>query len=84
MPTKTLSSVRAARLKSIDRTLELTWINQHGREYQGEWVVLDGDRLIGHGPEPGPLVTLARTQGAERPLVTRIKEESAASAGGWL
>ena len=84
MRARTLPPVRPARLKPIDRTHELAWISQHGREYQGEWVVLDGSRLIGHGVDPEPLVERARSQGVERPLVTRIEEESIASTGGWL
>ncbi len=84
MPAKTLPPVRPARLKSIDRSHELAWINQYGCEYRGEWVVLDGNRLIAHGVDPGPLVERARSQGVERPLVTRIEEEPIASTGGWL
>jgi hypothetical protein len=84
MPARTLPRVRPARLKAIDRSPELAWIARHGREYQGEWVVLDGERLIGHGVDPGPLVERARSQGVERPLVARIQEEPTASTGGWL
>ena len=84
MPVRTLPPVRPARLEPIDRSDELTWITQHRREYQGEWVVLDGNRLIGHGHDPVPLVKRARLQGIERPLVTRIEEEPIASTGGWL
>lgn len=83
MPARTLPPVGPARLKSIDRSAELAWIAEHRRQYQGEWVVLDGSRLIGHGVDPGALVERARSQGVERPLVTRIEEESA-STGGWL
>ena len=56
MPVKTSVGVRPARLKTIDRRRELAWIAQHGREYPGEWVVLDGNHLIGHGLNPKPLV----------------------------
>jgi hypothetical protein len=84
MPVRTSAPVRTARLKAIDRTQELAWIAQHGREYPGEWVVLEGNRLIGHGVDPKPLVERARSQGVERPLVTRIEVEPTASMGGWL
>ena len=84
MSVRTLPRVRQARLRSIDRTQEFAWIAEHRREYQGKWVVLDGNRLIGHGVDPGPLVEQARSQGVERPLVTRIEEEPIASMGGWL
>ena len=31
---------------STGRQLEITWIKQHGQEYRGKWIALDGDRLI--------------------------------------
>lgn len=84
MPARTLPPVRPARLRPIDRSRELAWISQHRSEYAGEWVVLDGGQLIGHGDDPGLLVERARAQGVQRPLVTRIEEEPIASTGGWL
>lgn len=32
------------------RTAEFAWIQAHAYEYPGEWIVLDGDRLLAHGP----------------------------------
>ena len=29
-----------------DSTRELRWLTEHAREYAGQWVALDGDRLI--------------------------------------
>ena len=84
MPEKTLPEVRRARLRPVDRTSELAWIAEHGSEYRGEWVVLDGKRLIAHGSDPQSLFKQARFQGVEGPLVTRIDEEPAAFTGGWL
>jgi len=84
MPEKTLPQVRPARLRPVDRTHELAWIAEHGREYQDQWVVLDGNRLIAHGSDPQPLLRQARAQGVERPLVTRIDQELGAFTGGWL
>jgi hypothetical protein len=31
------------------RTAEFAWIQAHADEYPGEWIVLDGDRLLAHG-----------------------------------
>ena len=84
MPEKTLPEVQRSRLGAVDRTNELAWIAEHGPEYRGEWVVLDGNRLIAHGSDPQPLLKQARSQGLERPLVTRIEEEPGAFTGGWL
>ncbi len=84
MPEKILPPIRRAQPPAVDRTREVEWIVQHRRECLGEWVVLDGDRLIGHGVDPVPLVEKARTQGIKRPLVVRVVEEPAAYSGGWL
>ena len=81
---KTLPPVRKARMGPIDRTKEIDWITQHRHQYVGQWVVLDGDRLISHGLDPRPLVEQARSEGIERPLVIRIQEEPTTFTGGWL
>jgi len=31
-----------------DRTPELTWLDNHWREFQGQWVALAEDRLLAH------------------------------------
>ena len=84
MQEKTLPTVRKARLPYIDRSRETAWIAAHEREYAGEWVVLDGERLIGHGDDPKPIVELARSQGIERPLVMHMRKEFGPFMGGWL
>lgn len=84
MPEKTLLPVRKARLPYIDRSREMVWIAAHHREYAGQWVVLDGDRLLGHGPDPVPIVKKARQEGVERPLVIHMEKEEGPSMGGWL
>lgn len=32
------------------RSSEFAWIQAHAHEYPGEWIALDGDRLLAHGP----------------------------------
>ena len=59
MQEKILPTVSKARLPYIDRSREIAWIAAHEMEYAGEWVVLDGERLIGHGDDPKPIVELA-------------------------
>ena len=38
---------REAKLPPVDHTRELNWLAEHRHEYLAEWVVLDGDRLLG-------------------------------------
>jgi len=32
-------------------TVDMKWLAAHAREYVGQWVALDGDTLIAHGPD---------------------------------
>jgi hypothetical protein len=83
MSTKTLPQVRKSSIV-IDLQKESEWLHQHWREYVGQWVVLDGDRLVGHGPDPRPIYAQARAEGVEMPLVEFIVDRTQPSMGGWL
>ncbi len=68
----------------LDFSKTREWIAQHRLEYIGEWVVLDGDRLIGSGDDPRPIVKEARAQGVKRPFVEFVRDESEPFTGAWL
>lgn len=55
-----------------DRTRELVWIEQHRHEYAGQWVALDGDRLIAASPIRAEISVAIKADGAELPLIDRI------------
>jgi hypothetical protein len=84
MQEKVLPQIRKARLPHIDRSSEMAWIARHQSEYAGQWVVLDGDRLIGCGDNPIPIVEQARREGIERPLVVHLRKEQRPFMGAWL
>lgn len=48
------------------------WMIEHAHEYGGQWVALDGDRLIAHGENAEEVFAAARADGAYLPLVTFI------------
>jgi Family of unknown function (DUF5678) len=50
----------------------MRWMNTHAREYGGQWVALDGDRLIAHGKRADEVFAAADADGAWLPLVTYI------------
>lgn len=61
-----------------DNSRETEWLRQNQNDYRGQWVVLDGDRLVGHTPDGDMLVAIvkrARSEGVESPFVHRINED---------
>lgn len=53
----------------------LKWIDQHRKEFDGQFVLLDGDNLLAHGINPKELYDFARAKGIKSPFVKRIKSE---------
>ena len=53
---------------------EMQWMVDHAREYAGQWVALDGDRLIAHGPDAKEVYAAANADGAYLPLVTQVED----------
>jgi hypothetical protein len=49
------------------------WINEHGSAYSGEWLALDGDRLLAHGEDLKAVAAAARAQGVEFPLLHLVE-----------
>ena len=54
------------------RTREMAWLSQHRKEYEGEYVALDGDRLVAHHKDGHEVYRLADAAGVANPLVTYI------------
>jgi uncharacterized protein DUF5678 len=55
-----------------DRTREMKWIDEHKYEYAGQWVALDGDRLVAASPIQQEVWDAVKADGAQLPLVHRI------------
>ena len=57
------------------RKAEQDWLSAHGEEYRGQWVALQDDMLLSHGPRARAVRDEARQKGVARPLLVRIPEE---------
>lgn len=55
-----------------DDTRERQWIKEHKHEYAGQWVALDGDRLIAASPIQQEVWDAVSADGSTLPLVHRI------------
>jgi predicted DNA-binding antitoxin AbrB/MazE fold protein len=70
-----------------DFTLEHAWLKAHAHEYSGQWVVLDGDRLLGHSSDYQEALRITReaeANGLAVPFATFLRETAEPFWGGWL
>jgi hypothetical protein len=72
-PDVTTSGMRLVKpIPTPDPASSMRWMNEHSREYGGQWVALDGDRLIAHGENADEVFAAADADGAYLPFVTYI------------
>ena len=62
---------------------ERAWIKEHRDEYLGQWVALDGDRLIARGTDAKEVYDEARKQGITAPYLVHVTPKVEAYVGGW-
>ncbi len=83
---KILSEKKAKKADSTDeRTkfqLAMKWLAENRQNFLGQWVCLDGDRLVAHGADAVKIYKEAREKGIEVPFVEHIVEEKQAYGGG--
>ena len=65
------------------RREEFLWHANESGPYAGQWVALDGSRLVAHGSELAAVSSAALAAGVERPLLTHLPPEGALPFGGW-
>lgn len=83
MSVKSLPEVRRV-TNTYDFSKSREWLKAHRHEYIGQWIVLDGDLLIGAGDDPRPIVAQAHAAGRTTLFVELIRDTSEPFMGGWL
>jgi hypothetical protein len=64
-----------------DSARELQWLVEHARQYAEQWVALDGERLIAHGPIASEVFDAADADGAHLPLIAFVEDPDKVYAG---
>ena len=62
---------------------EQRWLKEHREEYLGQWVALEGDRLLASGADGRAVYEEARAAGVRAPLVTRVEPRDELPFAGW-
>lgn len=62
---------------------EMSWVQQHRAEFAGQWVALDGERLLAAGAVAREVFAAARASGVHQPLVMKVEPLDALPFGGW-
>jgi hypothetical protein len=71
------------RVPMVDISRETQWVKEHRHEYVGQWVALDGERLVSHGTNAREVSEAARAAGVEVPFFTRVEPDEELPFGGW-
>lgn len=79
----TLLSEPTPPVEPPDSMSEQRWLAEHGREYAGKWVALDGDRLLAHGENAREVYAAVRDSGVRLPLVVHVNPPDQLPFGGW-
>ena len=66
-----------------ERGQELRWLAKESEPYAGEWVALDGRRLISHGTKLSDVSAAAAAAGIAEPFFARVPGHMGVPFGGW-
>jgi hypothetical protein len=65
------------------RERRLEWLKAHREEYADQYVALEGDVLVGHGPTIREAHEQASHKGVENPFLVRLTSENEVLFAGW-
>jgi len=67
-----------------ERSEELLWLAKESCQYAGEWVALDGHRLVAHGEKLANVTAAAKTAGVLHPFFARVPRDKGIPFGGLV
>lgn len=63
--------------------LAVGWLKSHADEYEGQYVALDGDQLVGSGRTIGDAQADAKRNGYQQVLLVQVPPREGGNWGGW-
>lgn len=66
-----------------DMIREAAWLEQHREEYAGQWVALDGERLVAASTNAKEVLAAARAAGVADALIVRVESRDALPFAGF-
>lgn len=62
---------------------EYRWLREHAAQYAGQWVALEGERLLSHGVDVRAVHTAAQAAGVRFPYLVQVEADTELPFGGW-
>ena len=56
----------------LERRREMAWTQKPDMRFLGEWVALEGETVLAHGPDGKAVYKAARAQGIESPFMFHV------------
>jgi uncharacterized protein YciI len=81
-PSKAANSPGSSELHSKKREQHSAWLKAHREEYSGQYVALDGDKLMGHGRTIAEATALANANGCDTPFIVFVLSSQVVADGG--
>ena len=66
-----------------ERREEMQWLAQESSSYAGEWVAIQGPRLIAHGEKLADVSAAAKAAGVNDPFFASVPEDPDIPFAGW-
>lgn len=66
-----------------ERRAEMQWLAQESSSYAGEWVAIQGPRLIAHGAKLADVSAAAHAAGVTDPFFASVPEDPDIPFAGW-
>ena len=74
---------QSAQSDAETRKRRMDWIKKHRAEYAGQYVALDGDRLVGNARTIREAREQAQANGVGNPFLVRLELEETVLPAGW-